>query len=356
MTLVIRADASAAIGTGHVMRCLALAQAAVAAGHAVRLLSASLPTALRAQFVRERVALDAVDAAAGSPADVASVVGVANGTSADWVVVDGYHFDTDYIAAVRAGGHRVLQFDDEAHAAVFAADLVLNQNSYATAALYAGRVPNGEALTGCAYTLIRREFLGQGLRGDQAGRPLTHVLVSFGGSDPTNITPRVVRALVGRPFRVTAVVGPANPFHDAVCDAAAAVGARASVRRSVENMAPLLASADVAVLSGGSTCWEAACLGVPMLLTMTAEHQRGVIQALVNAGAARSLGDPDRGFADRLLSAVDALAVDGAARAEMARHGCRMIDGQGSTRVLQALECRPARKEARQQPRQEHAR
>src|SRR5208283_2387426 len=127
-TLLIRADASPAIGTGHVMRCLALAQAWQEAGGAVSLAVVELPDGLSPRVTAEGVSVIRIRAAPGSPEDAAETVAEAHRLSADWVVIDGDRFDSDFLETVRGAGFRVLLIDDFANRKSFPADLIVNSD------------------------------------------------------------------------------------------------------------------------------------------------------------------------------------------------------------------------------------
>ena len=110
--LLIRADAGPEIGTGHVMRCLALAEPWLQAGAHVTLVSAHLPTLLAKRVQDSGVKLLSQPAVPGSSADAKELAQLAVKQKADWIVVDGYHFDADYQRTLKNAGQRVLFFDD----------------------------------------------------------------------------------------------------------------------------------------------------------------------------------------------------------------------------------------------------
>jgi spore coat polysaccharide biosynthesis predicted glycosyltransferase SpsG len=110
--IIIRADASVAIGTGHVMRCLALAQAWQDAGGSASLVAAELPEPLAPIVTAQRVSLIRMKSVPGGAADAAETVAQARRLGADWVVVDGERFGTDFLDAIKAAGFRVLLIDD----------------------------------------------------------------------------------------------------------------------------------------------------------------------------------------------------------------------------------------------------
>src|SRR5215471_6845492 len=135
-TLLIRADASTAIGTGHVMRCLALAQAWQDAGGDTVFAMAQSTDSIRARLTSESCDIVNVQDAV---ADIRQTIDLAQSRNCEWVVVDGYQFDADYQDALKAAGLRILFLDDYGHSQHYVADLVLNQNVSATPTLYSNR-------------------------------------------------------------------------------------------------------------------------------------------------------------------------------------------------------------------------
>ncbi len=126
--LLIRADASPDIGTGHVMRCMALAQAWQDAGGRALFAATSITPAIKNRLSLEWCELVAVSATAGSLQDAQETIGIAKSCGAEWIVVDGYHFGQEYQRDLKSAGRKVLFLDDYGHAQTYSADFVLNQN------------------------------------------------------------------------------------------------------------------------------------------------------------------------------------------------------------------------------------
>lgn len=346
--LLIRADASVQMGTGHAMRCLALAQAWQEAAGTARFVLGSATTAIEARLNGEGMAFSQITAPSGSALDAMQTIAMAREVGAAWVVVDGYQFDADYQRAIKESGMRLLFVDDYGHAQHYWADLILNQNIYASEALYPGREADARLLLGTRYALLRREFWPW--RGWQRQMPevARRVLVTLGGADPANVTLKVVEALAkvtvdGLEAKI--VVGGSNPHRETLQRAltreiSPTYHPQTQQLRLVENtanMPELMAWADLAVSAAGTTSWELAFMQVPSLVLSLAENQRHNAEGLDAAGAAKNLGWHSELSADGLAGALAWLSVASDTRSTMAERGRMLVDCQGGQRVAELL-------------------
>ena len=192
MNLLFRTDASVQIGTGHVMRRLALAQAWQDAGGRAMFAMAETTPAVWARLEAESCDVLSVSCDAGTAEDSLKTIALAREKSADWIVVDGYQFRADYQRALKAAGCKILFVDDYGHAAHYSADLVLNQNAGAEAQLYVHRESHTRLLLGPRYCLLRREFSSWRNWKREIPQACRQLLVMMGGSDADNLTARVI--------------------------------------------------------------------------------------------------------------------------------------------------------------------
>lgn len=344
--LLIRADAGTQMGTGHIMRCLALAQAWQEAGGTVAFASAALPPALAGRLASEGAALFTVAAQPGGPDDTRLTIDLARTVGASWVMVDGYQFGADYQIRLKEAGLRVLFVDDYGHAGAYCADLVLNQNSYAHERWYADRSPHSRLLLGPRYALLRREFWPwRGWR-REAPEVARTILITMGGSDPDNVTLNLLQALdqLTTPgLEATLVIGGGNPHHEQLQAAAARARHTTRIARNVSDMPALMAWADIAVSAGGTTCYELAFMGVPTLIIALAENQVAITESLAVLRVGRNLGWHSQLEMSGLARACAALLGDDRERVAMSERGRALIDGYGSARVTSELLGRPLR-------------
>lgn len=338
MRLLLRADASAEIGMGHVMRCLALAQAWQAAGGEAVMAFAELPEALTQRLGREGLKPSRVHADPGSEDDARQTMEAVIEHRADWLVLDGYRFDLAYQHSLRTGPKKLLVVDDGASPREISADLIVNQNLFAEGSFYRLRDPQCELLLGPRYVLLRREFQEARCRRPSSPEEVIRLLVTVGGGQPpATLEALVEAALQSRipDLELTLVVGPAGYGTPALDELARRP--RVRLVHQPADMAELMLTAQMAVSSAGSTSWELACLGVPTLVLIVADNQSPVAAALDRAGIAVSLGTAEDLDTARLGAELESLAADQERRTAMAELGRRTIDGQGAHRVVRTM-------------------
>lgn len=349
--LVIRADASVQMGTGHLMRMLALAQAYANRGGAVTFVVVEAPAPLLRRLESEGFRVRQIRVPPGSRDDAAATAAVASEVQALWIAVDGYQFGGEYQAALKELRFRVLFVDDYGHASHYYADLVLNQNIHADEGWYSAREPHTRLLLGLEYVLLRKEFWPWRRWTRPQPARLRRVLVTLGGSDPANVTARVLelldRVLGTEGLEVTVVIGAGNPHLEALDRFAARPGTRIRFRRNVLSMSELMAWADLAITSAGSTLWEILFMQLPAIALVIAANQEPVMRFasrfpqvrfvdVLNGKLESELGPV---FSDLLSSPrerqVENLTVDGYGgdRIVSAMAGNQSIPSPGSPRV-----------------------
>lgn len=340
LSLVIRADATPALGAGHFMRCLALAEGCVARGGDATFVTRRGSEALLARAKAAGVGVDVLPAEGSVEEEMealrAAVARPAVRGRARWTVLDGYGYGPGYQRAVRALGTRTLMLDDTAHQPAYEADVLLNQNLDATEREY--RVEPGTVLLlGTRFALLRREFLPWGVAERPVRRLAERILVTLGGADPGNQTLGVLEGIARAGIaleEVRVVVGPANP-HRASLEAWTSSSALPITLLGGPRMAEQMAWADLAISASGSASWELAFMGVPSILVTAAENQAAIARGLEALGVARSIGAETH--PDAIAAALAELAADREARRTAGARGRELVDGRGVERVLNVL-------------------
>ena len=323
MKVVIRADASVAIGTGHIMRCLTLAES-------LRLQTADVLFVCRNEpgnccdLIRQK-GFEVVSLPAGTAfdpsADAALTAGVL-GHGTDCLIVDHYGIDSTWENRLRPHTKCIMVIDDLADRN-HDCNVLLDQNLFENMQTrYKGRLPsNCRLFLGPRFALLRDEFITARQYLQARDGVVRQMLLFFGGSDPTNETEKALHAL-GHvecgDILIDVVVRAANPARERVRAMCAALP-NVTYHCQISNMAELMARADLAVGAGGTTTWERCFLGLPTLIVVVAGNQVQPARAADNAGLAWLLGASDEVRAQSLAAAINSLLKRPAELAELSQ-------------------------------------
>jgi len=337
--LILRADANSRIGTGHLMRCLALAQSWRANGGEATFVTNCESVALRERLKIEGFVVVEIENPYTREADWLRAREISQNFSQAWCVVDGYHFDAKFHGLIRASGGRVLVVDDTAHLPFYDADTILNQNINAAELQY-NCPPDTRLMLGTKYALLRSEFFAWQDWKRETPEVARKFLITMGGGDFHNQTLKVIRALGNlkiENLKARTVLG-ANYSH--LPELERVVGespVHIELIKSAENMGELMKWADVAVSAAGSTCWELAFMQVPSVLIVTAENQISLAAGLSKAAFALNLGWFEQVSQSALTVSLSAVSFDRQRRQKMSETGREIVDGRGAARTVKAL-------------------
>jgi UDP-2,4-diacetamido-2,4,6-trideoxy-beta-L-altropyranose hydrolase len=366
MKAAFRVDASMQIGSGHVMRCLTLAEALRANGAQCHFISRAHPgnllelirqrgftvTDLPAELSPAPTNTQVVSECPKEPAhapwlgcdwqtDAEQTSAILETLQPDWLVVDHYALEQRWETALRPHYQKLMVIDDLADRP-HQCDLLLDQNLGRQQQEYANLVPaQCKVLAGPQYALLRPEFAA--LRAYSLQRRqqpvLKQVLITMGGVDQHNATGRVLQAIKGcalpQDCRISVVMGLQASWIEQIRTQAQAMPWPTEVLVNISDMAQRMADSDLAIGAAGSTSWERCCLGLPTLMVVLADNQRIGAQALQEAQAAILIGDASD-IAMKLPLAINASASHHRLQ-EMSTTTAEITDGRGVDKVLKAM-------------------
>ncbi|AJO77258.1 acetylneuraminate cytidylyltransferase [Pseudomonas sp. MRSN 12121] len=347
MRLLIRADASPAIGSGHIARCLTLARKLREQGATVAFACRTLPGHALERLVEQgfqAFALPAhyphetqgdIEALLPWQADIAALQArLQDQPRFDWVLVDHYGLDAQWQQAARQWAPRIAAIDDLANRR-HAVDLLLDQNFSGTPQAYAGLLGSAcRTLFGPHFALLREEFDCPPIVIRQRAR---RVLVNFGGFDAASQTHKAMQALSGLAgLEVDFVAGADNPAWEQM-QRLAAGREDWRLHAYTRDFFRLMAEADLFIGAGGGTSWERAALGLPTLCISVAGNQEANARQLAEAGMHLYLGGSEQVSVEQIRQAVVALVDDYPLRQALAQRSRQLVDGQGAARVAAAL-------------------
>ena len=361
--LLIRADAGADIGHGHVMRMLALAQAWKRKGGDVVFACASLPDSLGTLLVEKGFGVEYLSGSenvvAGGQEDADWFISIARCMDLGCAILDGYALGPQYVKRVRkiAQIPVAMMVDAEPEKNLLSeADLVVFPCADEPSAMvYEG----AKLLKGRDYILLREEFLKVNERRvdmphhrdrtePEVDANALKLLVCLGGSDPDNATERIVRCLGAGNSSLLAslslriVVGASNAFIDDLLKLKEEfrVFSYFEVLADVPDMPEQLTWADCIVSATGGMVWEWMYAGLEGAVCSIAENQETNYRYLVNVMGVPGIGSLNSRDAqpedEQLLDWLQRLLLAKRAGALIRSHG-NVIDGKGADRVADAL-------------------
>lgn len=363
MRIAIRTDASSVIGSGHVMRCLTLAQGIrqvspdieiffICRNHQGSLIahiesqgflvSSLSPPSNQSKYPEQNSIYERWLGDSQSN-DAADTISILRDKQIDWLIIDHYAIDEMWEKQLRAYASSVMVIDDLAERK-HDCDVLLDQTLGRTPASYEHLVPEGcRLLLGTEYVLLRPEFLSTRKQlelNDSRFQKVNHILISLGGVDRDNLTKDVIlsldkgvkQGLLASSLTVTVVLGAISPHVKSVQALVEQVGFKLVVKTNVSDMAELMAQADLAIGAAGATSWERCCLGLPTILFVLAENQEEIARQLVMKKVVWSCSK------ESLESLPESIhKITGEELRVYSRNAMELVDGCGVDRVVKAV-------------------
>jgi len=353
MKILFRTDASVEIGSGHVVRCLTLADSLRDRG-------------AKCEFVCSEIKGNLIDLIESSgyqiykisPSVKAGDKRIANHTEAffpwssdakktietirpgafyDWLVVDHYALDANWEVLLHGISNKLMVIDDLANRP-HSCSLLVDQN-YEDEDRYLGLVPeNCITLLGPKYALLRPEYAAARDVKNKVMGDITSVLIYFGGSDLSNMTEKCLLAMSADDLAhlsVDIVVGASYSHHESLLSMSAHRGG-VKIYKSLPHLADLMVKADLAIGGGGVTSWERLCVGLPSLVVSQAQnqipisqilHQRSMIN-LLNINVDISVDDIRNAILDEMKTKRISKTMNEA---------MKLCDGLGVNRVIESM-------------------
>ena len=356
MRVAFRADSTISSGTGHLARCLTLADEVrkdgetlflcryitpymrkhiESRGHSIVL----LPTREQPAVMGDLAHSSWLGVTQDQDADD-SIAVLGSGGKWDWLVVDHYAIDARWEARLALSARRLFAIDDLADRQ-HQVNILLDQNlQYDNEDRYAGLLQSGtRRLIGTRFALLRPEF--RALREAAGDAPRTRINVFFGGTDQAGVTLTALEALQHselRGYGTDVIVGSDNPWRERIAAQTAQLH-DAALHVQPSNMSELFMRARLALGAGGATSWERCCLGVPTLLVSVAVNQQNGCRALAQRRAAILVGDLSEATARRWAAFVSRMIARPRLLASMAKRAADLVDGLGTQRVVEAMRC-----------------
>ncbi len=358
MKIVIRADASFQMGTGHVMRCLSLAWGLLEKGCSIQFICRAHPGNLITKVEQEgfkvhtlgfqqnqNLVFSEVESnglyhaewlGVTQQQDAEDCQSILNEINPDWLIVDHYGIDHTWQKQLRSYYQKLMVIDDIGDR-YQDCDLLLDQNYGSDLDKYKNLIPSTcKLLAGPTYALLRPDFAlwrGISLNRRACKNNFETLLITMGGADPDNYTGEVLKQLstlkLAAIKNIIIVMGATALHLEKVQKQAKSMSINTNVKTNVSNMAEIMAYADLAIGASGSTSWERCCLWLPTIQMVIAENQRQIASTLAKDKVVL-LMDNIKKLPELLVEAQTKLV-------ELSQFSADNCDGKGVLRVCRHL-------------------
>lgn len=354
---IIRVDASVTMGSGHVMRCLTLADSLRTENVTVLFISRQLPGNMNdyieskgykvhklpynPKLLGDKIDNRTIWSGECWQKDMQQTLEILKNISkkkeVKWLIIDHYGLDAQWEQAMRKYVHNIMVIDDLADRK-HDCNLLLDQNLYLNMQVrYNDLIPKHcESLLGPEYALLRQEFYEARQKAKVRDGNVKSVLVFFGGSDSTNETIKALRALSlvnKKDITIDVVVGKINPHKEEVkqyCNKFSNI----NFHCQVNNMAELMVNADLAIGAGGSATWERCYLGLPTLIITVAKNQVEIAKVAALNSLCKYVGNFDsidnQAFIDTLIKLINS----GTILNEISKKCFEKVQGLGLKKII----------------------
>ncbi len=334
--IIFRCNAGPELGFGHLVRCRALATALREEGEVCIMVG---PDLIYRNENDTRLFTDWIPCEAwnSETEDASRLAELTMQRNANFLILDDYRVRENYQLVLKNNGLHWLQFAQPNQN--LWADFVLNASPAAKSEQYRPylRNPNTKLLLGLKYAILRPEFLFKKKR--CAGRPVKNLLVTFGGGDDRGAIQFVLKTLMPitpEDIQFLVISGIHNPRNVELTKWVEKFGQnRVILKINPSDISAHIEDCDLAIMAGGTTTYEVAFFGMPMLLISIAENQILHSLAWEKAYAAKYLGTFNDLNADNLVNSFfkyvekyDSLLM---------HHHAGIVDGHGSKRVAKSI-------------------
>ena len=333
MMILFRADGNSQLGSGHIMRCLSLADALQEKGFCSTFVVAELcmQSLVQKRGYECRVLGSTYD---HMDEELPMFLQLLEERRPACVILDSYYVTSEYMTAVSS--EFPLVYIDDLNMFDYPADLIINYMLYADKLDYS---QNKNYLLGQQYALLRKEF--QNVPRRRASAQVNHVLLSTGGADWEHVALQCVQYLRKQPTDSMTYHVILGAMNQDVAEIERLAGGCANIvlHRTVTDMRSLMLQCDVAISAGGTTLFELCACGIPTVTYVLADNQIMNVEAFETEGLMLCAGDirNDERFVEHIFECLETLVQDHSLRLHISEKMQELVDGKGAARIAKAI-------------------
>ena len=333
--IYIRTDMNQTIATGHVMRCLSIADAAKVAGEETTFILADTQAE---KLIESRGHHVIILGTKWNDMDqeLPIIESLIQTNQIKSILIDSYQVTKPYLA--RLSAHTRILYMDDLNAFMYPVNTLICYANYYKKYNYPAHYSATELYLGPRYAPLRKEF---------ADRPpkiikqkVENLLLMSGGSDPCGLLPKLLEALPPKSFRrIDVICGIYNSEYDNLQKKYAS-RQNIHIQKSVSNIENYMQEADLAVSAGGTTLYELCAIGTPTISYAIVDNQLDNVTAFQDQNIIDYAGDTRKNIDITITSILHLITKyqdKFALRAERSQKMQNLVDGQGAFRIAQIL-------------------
>jgi len=356
---LFRVDSSFKIGSGHLMRCLTLAESLRFLGNNCTFVSRAHEGNLNKLIISKDFSLIELPQSESKykyndnePShadwrdsswedDALQTISALKKEKYEWIVVDHYGLWEPWEIEIKDHVSQIMIIDDIADRS-HECDLLLDQNLDSNISKYSNLLPKKiKTLFGPQYSLLRPEF--QEYREEsllrRKAKKVKNILINFGGGDPNNYIKKTLQSIensnIPQEIIITVITGRLAKNNKGDNYIETALANKIVYYDYVENMAELLTNTDLVIGAAGSTSWERCCLGVPSIIFSIAKNQDEIARSLSDSGASFLMSEDS--FFDGSLSNQLNKLIHSELLLSCSNEARKITDGKGTDRVIREI-------------------
>ena len=335
--LFIRVDSSSEIGIGHMMRCLTLAQELKNNFDKIIFLTQKDSSDFIGTIMKNKFEVIFIPTTNNDPDIIKNLI-TTYSENKNFLLIDHYDIDSNFESSLKNIFERIFVIDDLANRK-HDCDLLIDQNYYRDLnQRYEKLVQNDTiALLGPKYAIIRPEFRKINKKAIKKNSQIKKILVSFGGSDPTNECKKVLDALCSienSKFEIVVVAGIYNHKFEQLKKLYEKYS-NIKIYRHVNDPSRLMLNSDLFIGAGGTTTWERFYMGLPSIVTIISDDQKESIEFLSDMGHIINLGLAKNVTSKTYVQTLQKPNSD--LIYNMSLHNQKLVDGNGSNRIKKQI-------------------
>ncbi len=338
---IFRVDASDTIGLGHLMRCFALAECLQNKKEQCIFVIKDYSPDIRRLISQRGYRFEIIRYVLDGKNDALRLITYIKKYKPRFVILDSYSFDAAYLKTIKNNTECFLVSIYGILKKDYFSDVIINYNPLAKNGDYLKRIKKDMLLLlGLKYFLLRSEFIEAKRNRRKAHGSKLRLLVSFGGSDPKNITFKVLNALRGisDKLELRVILGVVYANFLSIERFCRKHFTDFKIFRNPGAIAGLMADVDMAISAGGVTSLELAYLGIPTVIIAVAENQLENAYYLSKNRIAVYLGRAEEVSEKTILVAIKRIFNNPRLRIYMSSRAQKFIDGNGAYRIKKSLE------------------